>query len=577
MRPLWLRVLALSLSPALVAACSDDETARGVDGAPSAPPPVEPAPGEKLQSGALAPAACRFAVPRSAEGKSFSCFDLAVPENRDVSASRSISVHVAVFAGKQGGVPTFELNGGPGASAEGLVEALSIGDPRALEEMAPFLALGDLVLFDQRGTGRSKPRLGCGSQEDDLEACARELTRKGVDLTGYVTREIADDVHDLAAALGAPRINLHSISYGTRLALEILRRHPGDVGNTVIDGVLPGQARLLSDGVPNVDALITHVFTACAADAKCDVAYPDLEGKLTALKVRLDATPFESKLYGYPYDWSAFTGELSQRLYAEGEAGHLPFLILDYLGKTQAQFDADEAALAADDEKAFEEMDASMRKTPLGAELADRMAADPELEEVLGGTPLGMYMSVVCSDHGQYESLTEALAAEAKVRPELRNPGELEYAFEGCSVWPRRAKTPEGLAPIASDRPVLVVGGEVDPATPLAWAKAAAATLSASQLVEMKGGAHGAMDACALGLKTGFLATGKPVDTACTQGRALTFFYPKAPSFAPRPHLTGGSSARAELPPVRMIASPAARARLRQTVTRALRGGRNRR
>jgi len=481
-------------------------------------------------------APCRFAVPKSVEGKAFRCGDLVVPENRENAASNKIKVHVIVFKGKEGGIPTIELNGGPGGSSEMLVEAMSVNAPFIQKEYGRFLEIGDLVLFDQRGTGRSIPRLTCNvsdSDRDPVAKCRSALASDGVDAAGYVTAESADDVHDLVKGLGAKQVNLHGISYGTRLALEILRRHPDDVNATVIDGVVPGQAKLLGDGTPNMDALFSHVFAACAADPKCNQTYPNLDATLASLKTKLDSTPFDSKLFG-PYDWWAFQGEWWNRLYGEGQAGRLPFTIHDLVAKTQAQFDADEAAMLADEDRAFEEMNAEMFGGALGAEVEKRVEADPDFEAAMNANPLGMYMSVVCSDHGQYESLAEALARDAKVRPELRDADYLKMQFADCDSWPKHPKTPYGLQAIASAKPVLVIGGEVDPATPLAWAKTAAESLSASQLVEMKGGAHGAMDECAIAMKIGFLQTSKAVDTKCTESRKLEFFYKAAPGFHSR-------------------------------------------
>lgn len=525
----------LAIVPLVLAACSTAGDGGKELSPPDAPggvtPPSPTAP--PAGGGDFVTTPCRFAVPKSVEGTAFRCGDLSVPENRERAGSRTIKVHVIVFKGKEGGVPTIELNGGPGGSSEMIAEAMSVRAPFIEKEYGRFLETGDLVLFDQRGTGRSLPRLGCAmrdSDRDPLEECKRAFARDGVDLTGYVTAESADDVHDLRVALGVPKVNLHGISYGTRLALEILRRHPDDVNATVIDGVVPGQAKLLGDGTPNLDAVLTQVFAACAADAKCGQAYPSLDATLGALKAKLDATPFKSKIAGQ-YDWWAFQGEWFQRLYGEGEAGKLPFAIHDLANKTQAAFEAEEAARMADEDRAFEELNAEMFGGPLGKEVQARVEADPDFEEAMNGHPVGMYMSVVCSDHGQYESLAGALAADAKVRPELRDADHLRLQFADCEAWPRRPKTAAGLQPISSAKPVLVIGGEVDPATPLAWAKAAASTLSASQLVEMKGGAHGAMDACAVEMKVAFLQTGRPIDTKCTEARRLDFFYPASPSF----------------------------------------------
>ena len=48
----------------------------------------------------------------------------------------------------------------------------------------------------------------------------------GVSPSGYTTVQSADDLEDLRRALGARKIDLWGISYGTHLAMAAMRRHP---------------------------------------------------------------------------------------------------------------------------------------------------------------------------------------------------------------------------------------------------------------------------------------------------------------------------------------------------------------
>ncbi|MBX3191672.1 MAG: alpha/beta fold hydrolase [Labilithrix sp.] len=538
LRPAWLPVVV----PLFLVACSSAEERRDPRSPePAAPAEPAPEPGPTSTTG-LVPTACRFAVPKSAEGSAYRCADLVVPENRANAAARTIKVHVIIFKGKEGGVPTIELNGGPGGSSEMLAQSLSVRAGFTKDNYLRLLDIGDLILVDQRGTGRSLPRLDCG-QTEEPSACRQRHEKAGVDLTGYVTSEAADDVHDLRVALGVPKVSLHGISYGTRVALEILRRHPDDVAATVIDGVLPAQVGLLGGWSKNIEHVVSHVFAACAADAKCNGAFPNLDASLASLKAKLDAAPFDSSYYG-KYDWYAFRDDLLNRLYGEGEAGRLPHRVHDLLTATQAKFAAEEKA---DEDTWMAEsarMDGELFGGPLGAELAARVDADTDPDA--SGMAHGMYLSVTCSDHGQYESLDAALAAEAKVRPELRDPDALRFEFSMCDAWPKRPKSPDGLSAVTSSKSVLVLGGEVDPATPLAWAELAAKTLSNGQLVPIKGGAHGVVDACGFDMKTAFLRTSAPVDTSCAATRSLAFFYPDpgAPAFAPRAKVSSPAVSR---------------------------------
>ena len=63
-------------------------------------------------------------------------------------------------------------------------------------------------------------------ERDILLRCRAEFDRKRIDLAMYTTPALADDVADLARVFSLSKINLYGISYGTRWALEVMRRSP---------------------------------------------------------------------------------------------------------------------------------------------------------------------------------------------------------------------------------------------------------------------------------------------------------------------------------------------------------------
>lgn len=67
-------------------------------------------------------------------------------------------------------------------------------------------------------------------------ADAARLEREGIDLAGYNTVESADDINNLRAALGAEKVHLMGVSYGTHLALATLRRHSPRIGSCILGG-----------------------------------------------------------------------------------------------------------------------------------------------------------------------------------------------------------------------------------------------------------------------------------------------------------------------------------------------------
>ena len=198
--------------------------------------------GDARPRSTIALAECRLPkLPLAAQ-----CGTLEVPENRDQPDGRKISLAIAVLPANTlhpRADPLFILAGGPGQAASFL---------------GPFAAAltgvrkdRDIVLVDQRGTGRSSP-LVCAAFKPDRRpadaaldfdpgpkaaACARELAAQGIDAAQYTTAAWVADLDAVRAALGYARINLWGGSYGTRVAQEYLRRHPDRVRSVVLDGV----------------------------------------------------------------------------------------------------------------------------------------------------------------------------------------------------------------------------------------------------------------------------------------------------------------------------------------------------
>jgi pimeloyl-ACP methyl ester carboxylesterase len=173
---------------------------------------------------------------------------LLVPENRAVAASRRIPIrflrHRSTAA--HPAAPLFYLAGGPGD--RGVSD-----NPQTLDFWAPYLAVCDVVLIDQRGV--SDPDLtwlwdgpppmaffvdADSARRHEVEVSRRALAAiraRGVDLAGYTTLESAADLDALRAALGLQKVSLLAFSYGTHLACCYLRRYGDHVENAVMFGL----------------------------------------------------------------------------------------------------------------------------------------------------------------------------------------------------------------------------------------------------------------------------------------------------------------------------------------------------
>src|SRR5204862_4996863 len=122
-------------------------------------------------------------------------------------------------------------------------------------------------------------------------ACRDRLRAAPVDLSQYTTATNADDVDDLRRVLGFDKWDLFGVSYGTRLGLEVMRRHPENVRAVVLDSVLPAQVDLLAQFPANIARALELVFARCTAEPTCEKAYPGLRQVLVATLTELAAHP----------------------------------------------------------------------------------------------------------------------------------------------------------------------------------------------------------------------------------------------------------------------------------------------
>lgn len=229
---------------------------------------------------------------------------LTVPENRAVPGSNLIEVAYVRLPGLAGasGPPTVYLQGGPGQTA-----VSSVRDPQGLDRWTALRQIGDVILMDQRGVGMSRPLLAYpwrGETPTNLfrsledaethfvrqeRAAAEHFRAEGFDLTGYTTPASADDLNDLRIALGLERVNLFGFSYGTHLALSVIRRHGEHVANAVLMGVEgPNHTYKLPS---SMDTDFRKLALMAAADPEIARRIPDLNALLERVLERLDREP----------------------------------------------------------------------------------------------------------------------------------------------------------------------------------------------------------------------------------------------------------------------------------------------
>jgi pimeloyl-ACP methyl ester carboxylesterase len=403
---------------------------------------------------------------------------------------RRIDLNVVVLPARDSAPapdPVVVLAGGPGQGAAQLAAAL---DP----ELMTLRRKRDVVLVDQRGTGRSNP-LHCvdgfaalAGGPTAAAACAADLAPRA-DVRQYTTSVAVDDLDEVVTALGYARINLLGVSYGTRVAEHYLRRHPRRVRTVTLRAVVPPGFNIPLDGARTAERALRSALADCAVDAPCAAAYPHLEAALDTVRARVARAPVRVRTAvprrADSVDVVIDGDLLAQTLYA---------LLLTVPSRQQLPLLLHRAAAN-------------------GVETLAPIAAQVRAA-VYGSIPVGMYLAVVCSE--DVPRLTPGDRAEL-----ARAFGRLSAGVvAGCRRWPRGTVARADHRPVPWPGPALLLSGEADPATSVEAADAVARRWPASRHVVLPATAHGPLfPGCTPDVVAAFVerASTAGLDAACVR------------------------------------------------------------
>ena len=470
----------------------------------------------------------------------FRCARLSVPLDRSGAVPGRVSLIVTrVRARQRGGAtlpPLFLLAGGPGQSA---TDAFS----GALGLLYPAYAKRDLIVFDQRGTGRSG-LIRCRRLERSnllragapAAACARSLGRRRA---FYTSRDSADDIEAIRKELGAERVAVFGTSYGTKLALGYAKLHPDRVERLVLDSVveLNGPDPLYLD---SVEASRRALRSLCAG--RCPWT-EDPVADTAALVGRIaSAGPLRGRavdVRGRSRPMTVTNGEVFSILVA-GDFD--PALRAAFPGAIRAALGGDTAPLLRLRRRAFE-VDA---EPPPPRMLSTAVYAATTCEEVTmpwsRDTP---------PDAGARHRLAAEQTAgipDSVFAPFDRATALASDVLDLCESWPQAPAAPEfGPAPLP-DVPVLMVEGEDDLRTPVENAQRTAALFPQSRLVVAPATGHSAISAdfsgCARRAFARFVQR-RPVPPSCPRRRREFLPHPPPPlRLADVPRLRSTSGVR---------------------------------
>lgn len=441
----------------------------------------------------IAMAACRLPGVEAAAR----CGKLEVFEDREARSGRRIELGISVVPARNRARepdPIVIFAGGPGQGASAL----------AAQVMPLFTRLNDvrdIVFLDQRGTGKSHP-LDCESSEPQSlqamfedampERLVREcLEQLEADPRQYVTPLAVADLEEVRAALGYDKLNLWGGSYGTRVALEYLRRHPKHVRTVTLDGAAPATMKLPLSFVADGEAALKQMLDACDAQVRCRSTYPELRAAIAALRSQLSRRPVRTSIQDprtgvretIQVNENVFLSGLFRPLYVAEMASLLPYGV---------------AAAASGD------------FNPL---LAQNLEFTADISENLA---VGMHLSVVCSEdvpritREEMDRLDASFFGRALVDDFVR----------ACRIWPRGKLPGDFYEPVVSDVPALVLSGGIDPATPPRHGEAVVKSLRNARHVVAPHIGHGvSLRGCAPRLVESFIRTAdaKGLDASCLE------------------------------------------------------------
>jgi pimeloyl-ACP methyl ester carboxylesterase len=434
---------------------------------------------------------------RSCGGK-LQCAKLTVPVDYSQPEGEQLDIAVARLRATEPrrrlGSLVFNF-GGPGDAGTQTLPDYAEQIPAAIR------ARYDLVSFDPRGTGASRPvecvddatadRLNAVDPTPDSDAelrqfyagtnepvdvVARCVARNGAWLAQLGSRNVARDLDRLRAALGDDALSFIGYSYGTVIGAVYAQMFPTRVKRMVLDSPVDLSADALEELRGNSQGFehaLDDFLTECAANRRCSFhSDGDPTAALTALQRR-----FESGL-------ELPTVNVSSGTKSKRTAGVAAFY------------------------------------TALISALYDRQYGWPELADALNAARKGdgTYLLALADlyngrhDDGTYDNIDEVIGVilcddRADPVPSFEDY-QAEYEREvtqypllgrlvgssmlGCDPRLPRAPVSEQLGDVRADAaaPVLVVGTTRDPATPFAGAQDLVTRLTGSRLLTFDSTEH---------------------------------------------------------------------------------------
>ncbi|MEZ4364404.1 MAG: alpha/beta hydrolase [Kofleriaceae bacterium] len=458
--------------------------------APAAELPVTPA------RGAVTP---RIAFAPCEEDPELECGSLRVPVS--YAQPRGEQLALAVVRARATGPrrlgALFVNPGGPGGSGVDFVIL-------AKELFAPLRQEFDILSFDPRGTNRSGSAdctldLPAPPADGSLESTARYLdqlsalyatacaTQVGPLATSVGTNNVARDMDVLRAALGERELNYLGFSYGTILGASYATLFPGRVRAMVLDGnVSPSWfsdhlVEFDAEGSAGAELALRHLDARCRADAACPLRSAGVVTVFDRVVDRLNRSPVvvgDSVINGQSVASLTFGAMYNEQV-------GWPFVV-DLLVRVDA---GDYRGL-------------------------------PPTPPADGTVTVPSTFAIVCSDSRSRRGALDYLPTQIENNQLYPRFGGENFGIAptACAAWPASTSIP--VTNLRTRRPIVLIGNDYDPATPLTWSRAMATALGhRAALVRYRGGGHtifGSGSACVDSFIASYLHHGAPPAAGAT-------------------------------------------------------------
>ena len=427
------------------------------------------------------------------------CANVAMPLDPDLAEPNSPHITIEVVRKRSlAPEPSQDaltiINGGPGASSISLYADLAPSLRRVLRER-------DIVVVDQRGTGRSTP-LACPELEADAiesnietiaDAARTCLSSLQEDPRFFTTSVAVRDLEYIRRALGYEQLTIYGVSYGTRVAQHYSRRYPERTRALIIDGVLPAPMALGPQVSLNAQTTLDEIFKRCSETPACQTAFPSLVSDFSRLRTEIRSNPPNVGLQ------DPTTGR-NQELLLTYPLMAIVLRLLSYAPETAALIPLiiHEAA----NERNY--LPFAAQALRLTSQLSESMS-------------YGMHNAVVCTeDVPFYDFDFEEMAA--LLQNTYLGAEQLDGLRTICNNWPKGYIDKDLKAPLDVNVPTLLLSGEFDPITPPDNAEITIAHLPNAKHFVAPGQGHGVIArGCVNKIATDFISTPilQELDTDC--------------------------------------------------------------